>query len=148
MRNLLNSVSKNTPNKFKKIFFAKFLRAFPMHRYFPCSDTLDTYCICVVGCFFNFFINEISFRRTNKNETLKTTTYTYLFLFNPPFRYLLTLKYFTWNPRAHCSRGRVVKASDSKSDSLWERRFESYRLRYLFFTNTSLHKQLHSFYIP
>uniref|UniRef100_A0A1A9VLX2 Uncharacterized protein n=1 Tax=Glossina austeni TaxID=7395 RepID=A0A1A9VLX2_GLOAU len=27
------------------------------------------------------------------------------------------------------SRGRVVKASDSKSDSLWERRFESYRLR-------------------
>ena len=28
------------------------------------------------------------------------------------------------------SRGRVVKASDSKSDSLWERRFESYRLRY------------------
>ena len=29
----------------------------------------------------------------------------------------------------HSSRGRVVKASDSKSDSLWERRFESYRLR-------------------
>ena len=28
------------------------------------------------------------------------------------------------------SRGRVVKASDSKSDSLWERRFESYRLRF------------------
>ena len=28
-----------------------------------------------------------------------------------------------------CSRGRVVKASDQKSDSLWERRFESYRLR-------------------
>ena len=27
------------------------------------------------------------------------------------------------------SRGRVVKASDQKSDSLWERRFESYRLR-------------------
>ena len=27
------------------------------------------------------------------------------------------------------SRGRVVKASDSKSDSLWERRFESCRLR-------------------
>jgi hypothetical protein len=25
--------------------------------------------------------------------------------------------------------GRVVKASDSKSDSLWERRFESYHLR-------------------
>ena len=30
------------------------------------------------------------------------------------------------------SRGRVVKASDSKSDSLWERRFESYRLRIFF----------------
>ena len=32
----------------------------------------------------------------------------------------------------HCNisgRGRVVKASDSKSDSLWERRFESYRPR-------------------
>ena len=28
------------------------------------------------------------------------------------------------------SRGRVVKASDSKSDSFWERRFESYRLRF------------------
>ena len=27
------------------------------------------------------------------------------------------------------SRGRVVKASDQKSDSLWERRFESCRLR-------------------
>ena len=27
------------------------------------------------------------------------------------------------------NRGRVVKASDSKSDSLWERRFESCRLR-------------------
>ena len=26
----------------------------------------------------------------------------------------------------------MVKASDSKSDSLWERRFESYRLRILF----------------
>lgn len=34
-----------------------------------------------------------------------------------------------------CSRGRVVKASDSKSDSLWERRFESYRLR-IFFLNS------------
>ena len=30
------------------------------------------------------------------------------------------------------SRGRVVKASDSKSDSLWERRFESYQLREYF----------------
>ena len=28
------------------------------------------------------------------------------------------------------SCGRVVKASDSKSDSLWERRFESYQLRF------------------
>ena len=35
------------------------------------------------------------------------------------------------------SRGREVKASDSKSDSLWERRFESCRLRTLFF-NTLL----------
>ena len=32
-----------------------------------------------------------------------------------------------------CSCGRVVKASDSKSDSLWERRFESYQLRMIFF---------------
>ena len=30
------------------------------------------------------------------------------------------------------SRGRVVKATDSKSVSLWERRFESYRLRKYF----------------
>ena len=30
------------------------------------------------------------------------------------------------------SRGRVVKATDSKSVSLWERRFESYQLRYVF----------------
>ena len=30
------------------------------------------------------------------------------------------------------SRGRAVKASDSKSDSLWERRFESCRLRKLY----------------
>ena len=29
------------------------------------------------------------------------------------------------------NHGRVVKASDSKSDSLWERRFESYWLRAL-----------------
>ena len=28
-----------------------------------------------------------------------------------------------------CSCGRVVKATDSKSVSLWERRFESYQLR-------------------
>ena len=33
-----------------------------------------------------------------------------------------------WKGR-QCNRGRVVKASDSKSDSLWERRFESCRLR-------------------
>jgi hypothetical protein len=39
------------------------------------------------------------------------------------------------------SRGRVVKASDSKSDSLWERRFESCRLRELsFFEVTVLSK--------
>ena len=31
-----------------------------------------------------------------------------------------------------CSCGREVKASDSKSDSLWERRFESCQLRQLF----------------
>ena len=30
---------------------------------------------------------------------------------------------------ANCSCGRVVKATDSKSVSLWERRFESYQLR-------------------
>lgn len=41
-----------------------------------------------------------------------------------------------------CSRGRVVKASDSKSDSLWERRFESYRLR-IFFSS-----YLFLFYFP
>ena len=35
-----------------------------------------------------------------------------------------------WKGR-QCNRGRVVKASDSKSDSLWERRFESCRLRSL-----------------
>ena len=45
-----------------------------------------------------------------------------------------------------CSRGRVVKASDSKSDSLWERRFESCRLRTFFICNqhratSSLKKQ-------
>ena len=37
-------------------------------------------------------------------------------------------------PRSN--RGRVVKASDSKSDSLWERRFESCRLRTHNFTET------------
>ena len=36
-----------------------------------------------------------------------------------------------------CSCGRVVKASDSKSDSLWERRFESYQLRLSFFNINS-----------
>ena len=38
---------------------------------------------------------------------------------------------FMWHCRRHwkCNRGREVKASDSKSDSLWERRFESCRLR-------------------
>ena len=34
--------------------------------------------------------------------------------------------------KLHGNRGRVVKASDSKSDSLWERRFESCRLRRIF----------------
>ena len=34
-----------------------------------------------------------------------------------------------WNRILARSRGRVVKATDSKSVSLWERRFESYRLR-------------------
>ena len=32
----------------------------------------------------------------------------------------------------YSSCGRVVKATDSKSVSLWERRFESYRLRIFF----------------
>lgn len=36
----------------------------------------------------------------------------------------------------------MVKASDSKSDSLWERRFESYRLR--FFLNSSFFCYLQS----
>ena len=36
------------------------------------------------------------------------------------------------------SCGRVVKATDSKSVSLWERRFESYQLRYLFSSYTTL----------
>ena len=35
----------------------------------------------------------------------------------------------------HCNCGRVVKASDSKSDSLWERRFESCRLRMVLLQN-------------
>ena len=38
-----------------------------------------------------------------------------------------------------CSCGRVVKASDSKSDSLWERRFESCQLR-LFYCRIFLDK--------
>ena len=33
--------------------------------------------------------------------------------------------------RRKSSRGRVVKATDSKSVSLWERRFESYQLRFI-----------------
>ena len=36
--------------------------------------------------------------------------------------------------RCGSNRGREVKASDSKSDSLWERRFESCRLRIFFLT--------------
>ena len=36
------------------------------------------------------------------------------------------------------SCGRVVKASDSKSDSLWERRFESYQLRCVFCFSVSM----------
>ena len=39
---------------------------------------------------------------------------------------------FSWT-ESLSSCGRVVKASDSKSDSLWERRFESYQLRCVFF---------------
>ena len=42
------------------------------------------------------------------------------------------------------SRGRVVKASDSKSDSLWERRFESCRLRIFFALVFCLHLPLFS----
>ena len=34
-----------------------------------------------------------------------------------------------WKRTIASNRGRVVKATDSKSVSLWERRFESYRLR-------------------
>ena len=37
----------------------------------------------------------------------------------------------------YSSCGRVVKATDSKSVSLWERRFESYRLREIFFLSTT-----------
>ena len=37
-------------------------------------------------------------------------------------------------------RGRVVKASDLKSDSLWERRFESCRLRDFCKKNSHLHR--------
>ena len=41
-----------------------------------------------------------------------------------------------------CGRGRVVKATDLKSVSLWERRFESYRprtnlLKYKIFSNVN-----------
>ena len=36
------------------------------------------------------------------------------------------------------SCGRVVKATDSKSVSLWERRFESYQLRQLFVQTQTL----------
>ena len=36
-----------------------------------------------------------------------------------------------------CSCGRVVKATDSKSVSLWERRFESYQLRHGFLDDVS-----------
>jgi hypothetical protein len=37
----------------------------------------------------------------------------------------------------NCSCGRVVKATDSKSVSLWERRFESYQLRHADFWTCS-----------
>jgi hypothetical protein len=40
------------------------------------------------------------------------------------------------------SRGRAVKASDSKSDSLWERRFESCRLRETFLQIKNCHCQV------
>ena len=39
------------------------------------------------------------------------------------------------------SCGRVVKATDSKSVSLWERRFESYRLRNIFRFSTFPHRE-------
>ena len=44
----------------------------------------------------------------------------------------------------YSSCGRVVKATDSKSVSLWERRFESYRLRQHFFSiiNSDIYKIL------
>ena len=42
---------------------------------------------------------------------------------------LYIVLFFTYMGRC----GRVVKASDSKSDSLWERRFESCHLRKIFF---------------
>ena len=38
----------------------------------------------------------------------------------------------------YSSCGRVVKATDSKSVSLWERRFESYQLRQLFVQTQTL----------
>ena len=41
--------------------------------------------------------------------------------------HLMTYELINLNRSSSC--GRVVKASDSKSDSLWERRFESYQLR-------------------
>ena len=39
------------------------------------------------------------------------------------------MKIIQWYEGIISRCGRVVKASDSKSDSLWERRFESYHLR-------------------
>ena len=56
---------------------------------------------------------------------------------NKSFHVMLSFK-LLWHikhPGFNSSRGRVVKASDSKSDSLWERRFESYRLRKEFFSH-------------
>ena len=46
---------------------------------------------------------------------------------NKIFRYNTVSNYLLVRLVSSC--GRVVKASDLKSDSLWERRFESYQLR-------------------
>ena len=47
--------------------------------------------------------------------------------------WLLTIVVFLMGTYQNSSCGRVVKATDSKSVSLWERRFESYQLRHRLF---------------
>jgi hypothetical protein len=68
-----------------------------------------------------------------------------LLLFRLYFLHSSTVKNFWWHSKRQLSRcGRVVKATDSKSVSLWERRFESYHLRsvcfsfYIIITNSGL----------